>query len=422
MERPSSSPPPAESAGPPATAAPRRARGLLADTRAVVLETFHGFRADRGVDLAASLSFTTMLTAVPLMAAFALFLATFFKQNVAAIFDLVNLLLPYHTARVTDNLREFISESSAITGIGLAVLFIASLRLLFIVEGIVNTVWGAPSRRNWFSRIFLYTVGLLAFASLLGSITLGMRFLKRFAMANEILSAPVTDFLGPFAIEFAALALLYKLLPNARVRWLSATVGACAVALALELLRMLFGLYVQALSRVNLITGSLTLVLLSLLSIYFVWVLILLGVELTHALQMRATGRRTAGGPSAGRAENAIRILLCLSSGGTHPFRELYGEQEGSSAEAERILEGLRAKGLVEGDAARGFSLKRPATRITVAEVVDAVSADLYALTAREDDRLAHTLRPVFEHLMAERRALLGVTIADLIEKEPVES
>ena len=142
----------------------------------------------------------------------------------------------------------------------------------------------------------------------------------------------------------------------------------------------------------------------------------------THALQMRASGRRTAGGPSAGRAENAIRILLCLCSGGIHPFRELYAEQEGSSAEAERILEGLRAKGLVEGDASRGFSLKRPATRITVAEVVDAVSSDLYTLTSREEDRLAHTLRPVFEHLMAERRALLGVTIADLTEKESAES
>ena len=34
-----------------------------------------GFRADRGVDLAASLSFTTLLTAVPLLATFALFLA-----------------------------------------------------------------------------------------------------------------------------------------------------------------------------------------------------------------------------------------------------------------------------------------------------------------------------------------------------------
>ena len=39
---------------------------------AVVSETFRGFRADRGLDLAASLAFASLLTAVPLLVAFSL--------------------------------------------------------------------------------------------------------------------------------------------------------------------------------------------------------------------------------------------------------------------------------------------------------------------------------------------------------------
>ncbi len=382
--------------------------------RNVVVETYHGFRADRGVDLAASLSFSTLLAAVPLLATFALFLGTFFKQNVTAIFDLVNLVLPYHTAQVTENLRDFIAQSTTITGIGLAVLLVVSLRLLFIVEGIVNTVWGAPRRRKMFHRIALYTLVLFVFGLLLGSIALGVRFLKRFAMANDILSAPATDFLFPLAVEFAALTLLYKFLPNASVRWTCAAPAGGAVAVALEVLRLLFGLYVRALSRVNLITGSLTLVLLTLLSVYFVWVLILLGVELTHVLQTQAAGRRTVGGPRAGQAENAVRMLLRLSKGGTHPLRDLYAEQEGPSTQAEKLLECLRDNGLVEGDAARGYSLAKPARRITVAQVVDAVSPDLFAIAAEEGDRVVEVLAPLFERLQADRRALLGTTIADL--------
>ncbi|MFN2634761.1 MAG: hypothetical protein ABR610_15205, partial [Thermoanaerobaculia bacterium] len=41
-------------------------------------ETVRGFRADRGADLASSLAFATLLTAVPLLATFSLVLATFF--------------------------------------------------------------------------------------------------------------------------------------------------------------------------------------------------------------------------------------------------------------------------------------------------------------------------------------------------------
>src|SRR5215470_11540140 len=188
MARPQSPSPSADGGIRHTAESPRRGvLGLVETVVAIGKETFHGFRADRGEDLAASLAFTTLLTAVPLLATFALFLATFFKQNVATIFDLVNVILPYHSAQVTESLRDFISQSSTITGIGLLLLFVASLRLLFIVEGIVNTVWGAPRRRRLVPRILLYTVGLLALALLIGSAALGVRFLKRFAMANEIL-------------------------------------------------------------------------------------------------------------------------------------------------------------------------------------------------------------------------------------------
>jgi membrane protein len=403
-------------AAPGRTVTRRGPRALWTTAYNVGQETFQGFRADRGVDLAASLAFTTLLTAVPLLATFALFLATFFKQNVTTIFDLVNVALPYHTAQVTESLRDFIAQSTTITGIGLALVFIASLRLLFIVEGIVNTVWGAPRRRRLLPRILLYTLGLIALALLVGSIALGVRLVRRFAMANEILSAPATDFLYPLAVEFAALTLLYKYLPNARVGWVPAAAGGGAVAVALELLRFLFGLYVHALSRVNLITGSLTLLLLTLLSVYFVWVLILLGVELVHVLQTQMAGRRTIGGPRAGPAENAVRMLLHLARGGTHGLRELYAQQEESSTEAERILMQLKDAGLVAGDAALGFTLVRPARKVTVAQVVDAVSPNLYTITPEDGDRVVEILEPLFARLHAERRALLGMTLADFLK------
>ncbi|HSD72505.1 MAG TPA: hypothetical protein VLE54_06930, partial [Thermoanaerobaculia bacterium] len=72
--------------------------------REIVVDTFRGFTADRGADLAGSLAFTTLLTAVPLLATFSLFLAAFFKEKNDQVLDLVNRILPYHTARLTESL------------------------------------------------------------------------------------------------------------------------------------------------------------------------------------------------------------------------------------------------------------------------------------------------------------------------------
>src|SRR5712691_5691611 len=342
----------------------RLLRGALV-LREVLAETARGFRADRGVDLAGSLAFASLLTAVPLLATFSLFLAAFFQENVGTILDIVNAILPYHTARVTENLREFVSESTAISGIGFVVLLVASLRLIFIIEGIFNAVWGAPKRRRFWARAALYVLVLFAFALLMGSIALGARLLRRSGMGG-FLDSEAANSLFPLAAEVTALTLLYRFLPSVRVHWGSAATAAASVAFSLELLRSLFRLYVRALSRVNLITGSLTLLLLTLVSIYLVWVLVLLGVELTHVLQTGVARRRVEGSRPAGRAENAIRMLLTLAREGPRTFRELSDQQQGRTSEAQQILECLRDRNLVAGVPTQGYGLARDPEKITV--------------------------------------------------------
>ncbi len=392
---------------------PARAARQARLLRETVLETARGFRADRGNDLASSLAFATLLAAVPLLATFSLLLAAFFQENVGTILDTINAILPYHSARVTESLREFVSESTSISVIGLSILLVASVRLIFIIEGIFNAVWGAPRRRRFWSRLALYILVLFALALLLGSVGLGARWMRRAGMGS-VLDADRTGSLFPFLAEVVALTLLYRYLPNARVRARPALVAAGTIALSLEALRALFGLYVRGLSRMNLVTGSLTLVLLTLVSIYLVWALVLMGVELTHVLQVGTARRRVEGGRSAGRAEKAIRMLLTLTRGQTRSFAELSDEQQGATAEAQEILDCLQRRGLVQGDTTQGFTLARHPAATTLAEVVDAVSPSLLALSSDAQDAVASTLAPLFLRLEGERRAVLGLTLAEL--------
>jgi DNA-binding IscR family transcriptional regulator len=70
----------------------------------------------------------------------------------------------------------------------------------------------------------------------------------------------------------------------------------------------------------------------------------------------------------------------------------------------------------VEGDPAQGYSLARPLEKITVAEVLDAISPNLYTLSTELEDRVALVLEPLFHRLDGERRALLDATLAELSE------
>lgn len=380
--------------------------------RGVLGETFRGFRADRGLDLAASLAFSSLLTAVPLLASFSLFLVTFFRENDDQILAVVNSVLPYQTARLTENLREFIAESSTITGIGLGLLVVASVHLVFIVEGVFNAVWGAPRRRGRLSRFLIFTFALVTLGLVLGGIGWGIRALRGLAASDSALHSALVGAILPFLLKAFFLTLIYRYLPNARVRLSAAAVAGATVALGLELLRFAFNLYVEALQRMNLITGSLAFILFAILALYFAWALILFGVELTHVVQKEVSGSRS-GRQRQGRAEQAIRMLLCMSSAEFAPLKDIETNPDASTAATLAVLEDLARAGLVDGNAVKGFRLAMSGRQITVARVVEALMPDLYHVSGRED-RIALALEPLFSRLDFERRMLLNATLAEL--------
>ncbi len=381
--------------------------------RRVFGETFRGFRADRGLDLAASLAFASLLTAIPLLVTFSLFLATFFQENDDQILAVVNAILPYQTTRLMASLGDFVRESTAISTVGLLILIVASVRLIFVVEGVFNAVWGAPRRRARLTRLILYTFALVALALVLGGIFWGLRALRRYVGWDSVLASPAFAAVAPFLLKAFFLTLLYRVLPNAKVRWIVAGIAGASVALALELLRGCFTLYVETLLRMNLITGSLAFLFFAVLSLYFAWVLILLGVELTHVLQKEAA-ENASGRLRSGRAERAIRMLLRMSSFEPAPLADLENDPEAPSPETIPILEDLKRAGLVSGDAAEGFRLAAPGREITVARIVEALLPGLYHIDPQSQDRVALVLELLFYRLDAERRALLNATLADL--------
>lgn len=385
-------------------------RGGLRRVRRVLVQTLKGFYADRGDDLAASLTFSTLVMAVPLVATLAMLLATFFRQNDRAILDAINFALPYQSARITANLREFIDSAKAISGIGLVALVATSLRLIFIIENTVNHVWGAPKRKRLVARVATYTMGLFIGALLIGELLTGLAELRKRALFESLFTSAVVDRFFASLVVAAALTLLYKFIPNAPVSWPSAAIAAVIVALLLRVIKVGFTLYFKAFPTINIIYGSLSLVLLLLIALFLFWEFVLAGVELTFVLD---AGRlKSLAREGEGKAELAVRLLLRAAAGPAR-LEDLQRDLGRPAAEIDGIAAGLKEDGLLAGVREEGFTVPLPLDRITLSRVVSAVSPDLLCV-AEGSDRIARILRRSFRKVVAERDVVLNFTLADV--------
>ena len=385
--------------------------GGLRRIRRVLVQTLKGFYADRGDDLAASLTFSTLVMAVPLVATLAVLLATFFQQNDRAILDAINFALPYQSARITRNLREFIDSASAVSGVGLIALIATSLRLIFIIENTVNHVWGAPKRRRLLARVATYTMGLFIGALLIGELLTGLAELRKRAVFESLFTSAVVDRFFATLVVAAALTLLYKFIPNAPVSWPSAAIAAAIVALVLRVIKVGFTLYFKLFPTINIIYGSLSLVLLLLIALFLFWELVLVGVELTFVLDAgRIAGLSREG---EGRAELAVRLLLRAAKAPAR-LEELQRELGRPAAEIDALAIQLRDDGLLDGVREEGFTVPVRLADVPLSRVVTAVAPDLLSVGPEGSDRIARILRRTFRKLAAEREFALTVTLGDI--------
>ncbi|HUL08781.1 MAG TPA: YihY family inner membrane protein [Candidatus Acidoferrum sp.] len=248
------------------------------------------FLADRCLDQAASLSYTTLLSLVPLVALCAVVVSVVpqfqdFRDDIERMFT--GNLLPEASSAAVDQFRRFVHKAGRLTGFGVVGLALSAALLLAAIDMAFDTIWRVHRRRAIIVRVLAYGA-ILALGPLLivGSLSLQGAILTTGKHLGGVAFTKGVRVAAPGLLvlaEAAALMLLYRFVPTRRVQWRDALLGAIVGVVLLEAVKRGFTLYLQQFSTFQLIYGALAVIPVFLIWLYLCWVAMLFGAEIVAA-------------------------------------------------------------------------------------------------------------------------------------------
>lgn len=251
------------------------------------------FSIHQGSLRAASLTYTTALSLIPVLAiAFAILKGLGAQNTLEPILQ-----------RVAGDSQETISRIIAyvnntnfksIGAIGVLALVTTAISLLGNIEMAFNTIWGVketrPLQRRFSDYLSVVVVGpiLILVAT---SITSSLQnqwvvkwLIQRAYFGETILFA---FRLTPYISIWIALVFLYIYIPNTRVRFKSALLGGILAGTAWQIAQWAYFHFQVGVANYNAIYGTLAALPIFLVWIYTSWLIVLMGLEIVHIHQHR---------------------------------------------------------------------------------------------------------------------------------------
>ncbi|WP_051711009.1 YihY family inner membrane protein [Andreprevotia chitinilytica] len=369
--------------------------------------------ADRCLQTAGSLTYTTLLAIVPLFTiALTLFSAFPMFSDYSGRFRMFILsnLVPDTAGKVVGTyMKQFSDNAEKLTAAGTIGLAITALLLMFTIEKTLNQIWGVRRPRALLSRTLIYWATLTLGPLLLGiSLSLTSWFYQTTGIGG---SFPLMLRLGPLLLIFATLTLLYMAVPNCFVPRSHALTAAVVAGLLLEIMKNLFGLYISHFGNYKMLYGAFAAAPIFLLWLYVCWVIVLGGAVLSASLSYwHGDGWRWTRHDGT-RFEQAIRILLTLAqahANGEILHIDTLRRRVGLGLDATNgLLESMAQRGWVEATRDGEWLLASAIEHIRLLDIFEQV---VTPLTAHAEIKLEATI--------AGMRTSLNQTLADYAARE----
>ncbi|HJV71963.1 YihY family inner membrane protein [Ideonella sp.] len=251
-------------------------------------------REERLAQVAGSLTFTTVLSIVPLLA---VSLALFTRFPAFRVFEgaieevLLKSLLPADISRtVLKNLNQFVENANGLTLVGSLFTLVTAIALLLTVENALNQIWKVKRGRPFIKRVSLYLLMLAIGPPVLGASLWATSYVVSASLGLIGAIPPWARFaltLGPLALSAVGLAALFYFVPNTQVRRRDAIAGGLFGGISFELGKRAFAAYVLKAPTYKAVYGAFAALPVFLLWVYFSWLVTLtaalIAANLAHA-------------------------------------------------------------------------------------------------------------------------------------------
>ncbi len=251
------------------------------------------FVQDRLTYSASALTYTTLLALVPLFAVTVTILTLFpvFHLSGNTIHSLVfQNFLPKSGQLIQSHLKEFISQATELPLISIVFLAVTTVLMMFAIERSFNDIWHTHQQRRgislWLHWIIMSVAPILIIISIV--------------VTSEILNLPfVVKILSRIKVEYALLHsmpfivtvfifnFLYVVVPNCKVPFRAAFLGALVATILFAIVKKGFVLYLTFFPTYQLIYGAMAVIPIFLIWLYLLWTIILFGALVSNVLTVR---------------------------------------------------------------------------------------------------------------------------------------
>ena len=259
-----------------------------------VILAVRGFQSENLQTKASALTYSTLLSIVPLLAVLLGIAKGFGFQGTVRqeLFD----YFPGHEMEL-NKAFEFVesylaqAQGGVIIGVGLILLFYTVINLISSVEDTFNDIWQIQKSRPWYRKISDYLALFLVLPVLMtasSGLSIFMSTLQNSFLGQYLFFTPLVELflhIAPYIITTLAFTGLYVSLPNTKVRFVNGLVAGFIAGCAFQLFQFIYISGQIWVSKYNAIYGSFAALPLFLLGLQISWTICLFGAELTYAGQ-----------------------------------------------------------------------------------------------------------------------------------------
>ncbi|MCF6289115.1 MAG: YihY family inner membrane protein [Proteobacteria bacterium] len=258
----------------------------IATIRRFIKEVGRRFAENETSLSASSLAYTTLLSLVPLMALLVSIFAAFpMFGNVSEQiqgFIFANFL-PSSGEVVQEYLNGFVDKFRHVKLSMSLIVIVTSILMMYTVDKALNRIWDTKPSSNIIKKVMTYwTVMTLGLILVGGGLALTSYMLSFSTLAG--IKVYLLKFLPILASTFGFF-LIYLIVPNRKVSWKAALVGAITSAILFEMAKRGFAWYITTFPSFQQVYGALAVVPIFLFWVYLSWNIILLGGTIAATLE-----------------------------------------------------------------------------------------------------------------------------------------